>query len=237
MPWCKADALPLDFFSWHCYTADPLELVRRTKGVRKLLDAAGFKSTDSHLNEWNFLPDNDWSGLLAKDAMVRQKWYERLNGPEGAAFVVAALIRLQDAPVDVANYFTAEAPGMGLFSQHGVPSKAFHAFRAFQVMTKLRRLPGAGDTPTGVAALAGGTADRTGAAVLLARHAGAGGPVTVDVRPAPWAGATEYEVLGVDEKNELAQVTGGKAEWCKVTVELPTASVRLVRFAKGKPGK
>ena len=69
------------------------------------------------------------------------------------------------------------------------------------------------------------------------RNAGAGGPVTVDLQPAPWAGATEYEVLGVDEKNEVARVTGGKAEGCKTTVELPTASVRLVRFTKGKAGR
>jgi hypothetical protein len=234
---CKADALPLDFFSWHCYTADPLELVRRARGVRKLLDEAGFKGAESHLNEWNYLPGNDWNGLAAKDALVRQKWYDRLNGPEGAAFVVASLIRLQDAPVDVANYFTAEAPGMGLFSQHGVPSKAFHAFRAFRAVTKLRRLASKNDVPSGVTALAGVSADGTIAVVLLARHAGDDGTVPVDLRPAPWAGATEYEVLGVDEKNELTQVMAGKGEECKVTVDLPLSSVRLIRLAKEKPGR
>ena len=77
----------------------------------------------------------------------------------------------------------------------------------------------------------------TGAAVLLARHAGEGGEVTVSLRPAPWAGATEYEVTGVDEKHELTRVTGGKVEGGKVTVDLPPASVRLVRLAKAKPMK
>jgi hypothetical protein len=234
---CKTDALPLDFFSWHCYTADPLELVRRAHGVRKVLDGAGFKTAESHLNEWNYLPDNDWSGLTAKDALVRQKWYDRLNGPEAAAFVVASLIRLQNAPVDAANYFTAEAPGMGLFSPHGVPSKAFHAFRAFRAMTRTRRLANKGDVPSGVAALAGVTADGTGAAVLMARHTGEGGAVVMGPRPALWAGATTYEIFGVDEKHELARVTSGKAEGCKVTLDLPASSVRLVWFAKEKPGK
>ena len=195
---CKADALPLDFFSWHCYTANPDELMRRAKGVRALLDAAGFARTESHLNEWNYLPGNDWNGLTAKDARARQKWYDRLNGPEGAAFVVASLIRLQDAPVDAANYFTAEAPGMGLFSPHGVPSKAFHAFRAFAALPGLRRLAAKGEA-AGVAALAGVAADASRAAVLLARPAGTGGALTVEVRPALWAGMTRYEVLGIDD--------------------------------------
>jgi hypothetical protein len=122
---------------------------------------------------------------------------------------------------------------MGLFSPHGVPSKTFHAFRAFRAMTKTRRLASKGNVPSGVAALAGITADGTGAAVLLARYAGDGGTVAVDLRPALWTEGTEYEVLGVDEKNELTRVTGGKAEECKVTVDLPAASVRLVRFAGG----
>ncbi len=231
---CKADNLPLDFFSWHAYTADPDELVRRAKGVRKLLDAAGFKSTESHLNEWNYLPDNDWNGLMAKGALVRQKWYDRLNGPEGAAFVVASLIRLQDAQLDAACYFTAEAPGMGLFSPHGVPSKAFHAFRGFGALAGLRRLSTKGDVPAGVSALAGVATDKSSAAVLLARHTGAGGAVTVDVRPAPWAGATQYEILGVDDKRELTRVAAGKADGCKLTVDVPASAVRLVKFAKAK---
>src|SRR5688572_5562177 len=57
---CRSERVPLDFLSWHCYTADVDELVTRAKEIRKLLDAEGFSQTESHLNEWNYLPDNSW---------------------------------------------------------------------------------------------------------------------------------------------------------------------------------
>ena len=110
---CKKDAAPLDFVSWHCYTADPSELVHRAKGVRAALDGAGYKAAESHLNEWNYLPDGSWTGIKVKDAAARERWYARLANEEGAAFTAASLIALHDAPVNAANYFTAEAPGMG----------------------------------------------------------------------------------------------------------------------------
>lgn len=224
---CAKDELPLDFLSWHCYTADPGELVRRAKGVRAALDTAGFKAAESHLNEWNYLPDGDWSGLTAKDAVVREKWYARVSGAEGAAFVAATLIALQDAPLDAACYFTAEAPGMGLFTQHGVPSRAFAAFRAFNELAGLKRLPG--KSPAGVTAVAGvGEQVR----VLLARTGGTGGAVKVAVAPAPWRGGTRYEVLGIDDKSDFTKVASGRAEGCEVTVDVPAGSVRLVKLWK-----
>jgi hypothetical protein len=228
---CKKDALPLDFLSWHCYTADPAELARRAKGVRALLDAAGFNRTQSHLNEWNYLPDGDWSGLTATDAAARERWHARVNDPEGAAFVAAALVALQDAPVDAACYFTAEAPGMGLFSPHGVPSRAFGAFRAFRELVGLKRLKG--DAPPGVVALA---AVGKEARVLLARQRGKGGAVKVALRPAPWDGPTGYEVLALDATRDLSRVAGGTSAACEATVELPAPTVALVRLWKDAKG-
>ena len=222
---CKKDAVPLDFLSWHCYTADPTELVRRAKGVRAVLDGAGFKSTESHLNEWNYLPDGSWTGIKAKDAAARERWYGRLASEEGAAFVAASLISLQDAPVDAANYFTAEAPGMGLFSPHGRPARAFGAFLAFKELVGLKRLPG--KSPPGVFALAGAGEQ---VRVLLARPGGTGGPVKVSVNPAPWPGPTGYEVLAIDAKRDLGRVAGGRADSCEVTVALPAHAVCLVRL-------
>jgi xylan 1,4-beta-xylosidase len=221
---CKKDSAPLDFLSWHCYTADPTEFVRRAKGVRAVLDAAGFKTSESHLNEWNYLPDGSWTGITAKDATARERWYARLANEEGAAFVAATLIALQDAPVDAANYFTAEAPGMGLFSQHGLPSRAFGAFLAFKELAGLKRLPG--KAPAGVFALAGAGEQ---VRVLLARQGGPGGTVKVAVNPTPWKGATG------DAKRDLGKVSSGRADSCEVAVELPAHTVCLVRlWADGK---
>lgn len=222
---CKAERLPLDFLSWHCYTADPSELVLRAKGIRALLDQEGFKSAESHLNEWNFLPDGDWSGLTSKDAAAREKWYARVNSAEGAAFIAAALIALQIAPLDAANYFTAEAPGMGLFSQHGVPSHAFGAFLAFKELSGLKRLPG-GST-AGVSALAGiGKEIR----ILLARQSGEDATLNVAVLSAPWNGGSIYEVLGLDSKRDWGKVDAGRSDACEASIELPARSIRLLKL-------
>jgi xylan 1,4-beta-xylosidase len=224
---CKEDKLPLDFLSWHCYSGDPTEFVRRAKGIRALLDEHGLKATESHLNEWNYLPGGKWDGMMAKEFAVRERWHTRLNGAEGAAFVVSTLTHLQDAPVDVANYFTAEAPGMGLFSPHGTPSRAFGAFRAFKEMAGLKRLPLKGDLPNGVTALAGmGKEVR----VLLARTHGEGGPVKIHLNPAPWQGATYFEIMSIEDGGVLRKTASGQVDRPTFLVDLPSSSVRLVRI-------
>ncbi len=226
---CKRDGAPLDFLSWHCYSGDPAEFARRAKGIRSLLDEAGLKAAESHLNEWNYLPGGKWDGMTSKGSAERERWHARLNGAEGAAFVASALLLMHDAPIDAANYFTAEAPGMGLFSQHGTPSRAFGAFLAFKEVAGLKRLPLKGDAPKGITALAGvGKQSR----VLLARTEGKGGQVKVSLSPAPWKGATRYEVLSVEDGGALKKVADGKADSPALQVDLPSHSVRLVRMWK-----
>jgi hypothetical protein len=224
---CRKDAAPLDFLSWHCYTGDPAELVRRARGVRSLLDGAGFKAAESHLNEWNFLPGGRWDGMVSKDAAARERWHARLNGPEGAAFVASALTLMQDAPVDAANYFTAEAPGMGLFSPHGTPSRAYSAFLAFKEMVGLKRMPLKGEAPKGVVAL-GGTGKEV--RVLLARTDGKRGQVKVILGPALGKGEMRYEILSAEDGGAWKRSAAGKADGPAVQVDLPAHSVRLVRM-------
>jgi len=203
---CRQEAAPLDFFSWHCYAADPTELPRRARAVRALLDAAGHKAAESHLNEWNYLPGGDWGGLLAADPAVRQAWYGRLGGAEGAAFTAGALLLLQDAPADAANYFSAEPQGMGLFNCYGVPRKPFHAMKAVGQLTG-DRLPVRGELPGGAVAAAV-SATRDAIVLVMSRWAGAGGPVRVTVAGLPWAGATKTTVAVLDETRDLEHVRG-----------------------------
>ena len=147
---CKHDAAPLDFFSWHTYTNDPWELVRRARAVRRLLDQRGFAKTESHLNEWSYLPSNDWEPMVTKDAEVRRRWFERLAGPEAASFAVASLLLLQDAPVDVTNYYSADiqrlrhlhrvrCPEKGLLRPEGVQDADRYALAPSDARNNARR--------------------------------------------------------------------------------------------------
>lgn len=137
---CRRDAVPLDFFSWHCYTADPAELGTRSRAIRRLLDSNGFTKTENHLNEWNYLPRNDWQPISkAATPTARRRHFDEMAGAAGAAFIATALMELQDAPVDVCNLFHGESGGFGIFTPEGVPLKAYEALRAFRRLVETPR--------------------------------------------------------------------------------------------------
>lgn len=180
---CQRESLTLDFFSWHCYTANPAELSVRAAGIRQLLDAHGFKAAESHLNEWNYLPDNTWNPILRNSPPEqRQLFYERMAGAEGAAFIISALLALQDAPVDLANLFHGELGAFGLFTEHGVPSKNYYAFKTFATLAatdhRLQVRP-KDALPPGLAAAAGVHAATQQAVILLSNFSNS--PVEVQI--------------------------------------------------------
>ena len=70
--------------------------------------------TESHLNEWNYLPGNTWKPISKTGSPEeRESFYVKMAGPPGAAFLATTLIELQDAPVDVCNLFHGELGGFG----------------------------------------------------------------------------------------------------------------------------
>jgi hypothetical protein len=130
LAFCVQHELPLDFFSWHQYCADPADIITSARTVRTHLDSAGFIQTESHLDEWN-LWDADW-GCIYRPGEERNKraMFERQKGEEGASFVAAVFTRLQDAPVDLAAYYDGQPLALfcGLFDYYGVPQKTYYAF-------------------------------------------------------------------------------------------------------------
>lgn len=231
---CRADAAPLDFLSWHCYTNDPHEYPARAKAVRRLLDAAGFKGTESHLNEWNHLPGNDWAGMLAADSKTRRRWREAVGGPTGAAVVAATLLLLQDAPLDAANLFTADPQEFGLFDHHGVPAASFYALKAFGALADAGdRLTVTGDVPAGVAVGAAVSTKRTEVVVLVSQWKGTG-ISTLQVGGLSWAGPTKCTILAVDVRHELEEIRYQRlGADGRLTLDLSAPTVALVRLMAG----
>jgi len=232
---CKRESAPLDFLSWHIYTDDPEAVLARAKAVRRWLDDSGFAKTESHLNEWNYLPGNDWGPMLGRDPKVRRAWYERQGGPEGAAFTACVLIGLQDAGVDVANFYSADSGGFGLFDEFGGPKKNFYAFKAFRaVLDTPHRVEATGGEAGRLAVLAGVDAAKQEATILLSHYREATGPITVEVKNLPWEGATGVEVLVADAARDLAKVQAVElpAKALKLTVDLPAPAVGLIKLRK-----
>lgn len=138
LAYCREKSLPLDFFSWHQYSDDPQVFVNDAEDIRRLLDEYGFNATESFLDEWNsslkgVFPgtEKDLDEYLPLEKLIAGKF-----GSRGAAFVAATLSMLQDAPVDMANYFSADYNPLGLFNVYGVPTKAFSAFKAFNRLSQ-----------------------------------------------------------------------------------------------------
>ena len=226
---CRSESLPLDFFSWHCYTDNPAELPARARAVRRVLDARGFPKTESHLNEWNFLPGNSWDVLSRKAAPeTRQRAADQMAGAAGGTFLAASLIELQDAPVDVCNFFHGETGGFGLFTEVGVPTRNYHAMLAFaRLLETPKRARVTGAIPGKFAIAAGTDAARAKCGVLVANVTG-GEEVRITFSKIPWPGESTIEVRIVDEQHPLEPLANQALAGNELTLKLPPSSVALV---------
>ncbi|MBC7964655.1 MAG: hypothetical protein H7Z17_01920 [Fuerstia sp.] len=223
---CRSDNLPLDFFSWHTYTNSPREFVQRARAIRRLLDESGFQRTENHLNEWNYLPDNDWSPMLGKQPQLRQSWFDRIHGNEGAAFTAASLIGFQDAPLDAANYYSADIHGFGMFSEHGVPHRNYDAIRLFaKMLATTERLDVSGNLPAAVSILAGINADRTQCHILASNHSSTSYELTV--RLDSWSQNQEIE-WQVESLEPSLKLTPASATTESLTIQLKAHSISFV---------
>ncbi len=204
---CRKDNVPLNFFSWHCYTADPSELTARSRAIRQLLDSHGFTETESHLNEWNFLPGNSWSPIGKSGTPVgRQRYYEEMAGAPGAAFIATALVELQDAPVDVCNLFHGELGAFGIFTEQGVPQKSWQALRAFQGLHETpRRVATRGAVPGKLALAAGLNADGREATILVSNFNDPRSDFVVNWKGFAWTGGATAEIRVVSAGSDFAQ--------------------------------
>lgn len=197
---CRDRGLPLDFFSWHRYADDPADFARRAQAVRQWLDQHGFARTESHLNEWNYLPGEDWRPMMSEgQGVVRENWSAELRGPKGAAFAVWTLLSLQDAPIDMANFYAADIQAFGLFNFHGVPQKTYFAFRTFRALLDTPRRVQTPPCVTGQVAIGAGLdGSGTCAAVLLSNFHTTLGLPDLTLRQLPWNGPTAFELCIVD---------------------------------------
>ncbi len=214
---CKDRSIPLDFVSWHLYTNNPAECLARAKGVRETLDRFGFTKTELHLNEWNYLPDMDWSACMSpkKQGAPRERFYDRVGNTEGAAFIAACLINFQDTSLDVANYYTTDTQGFGLFTFHGAPRKNYQTFKAFKLLLDTpHRVQATGGDPAHLAIAAGLNADKSALGILISNYNSQSESIQINVKGLPWQGEAICQILILDSARpgqDRIPRTGGEA--------------------------
>jgi hypothetical protein len=233
--YCKERSAPLDFLSWHMYTADATAPSRGARGLRRVLDDLGFTKTESHLDEWNYLPDNNWGPMLSRNGPLLEKWFAEAASARGAALAAAVLLDLQDAPIDMANFYTGDNGGWGLFSVYGVPKKTYHAFRAFKALVDHpHRRAVEGARPGELSAAAGMTPDGRELAVVVSNYRCGDRHIELQLENLPWSGRTECEVSLLDQTNDLAPRAKRIVEGPRVEIveDLPAPGV-LVLLVRG----
>ena len=252
---CRTRQLPLDFYSWHIYTDSPKQLLRKVGIARKLLDEKGFVATESHMNEWRPIIDGrlsakdgqppttvDGAFPAARDGQALttvEEAFARNRNHESAAFAANVLMQLQDAPLDVANYYTADDSPWSMFNEFGVPGKVFFAFKAFRLLLDCpNRLAVEGALGTDeVSALAGISDDRQTAAFMVSNYRGQPRQLVVKLKGLPPANGGRMETFLVDETHELEKMGDEPLDGANpvVNLRLPPGTVWLVKLKHVPP--
>jgi xylan 1,4-beta-xylosidase len=139
----RVNRLPLDFFSWHFRSFDsndPYVFVSIARQLRTILDARGFGSTRSILDEWGADPA------------------EAMPLPQRAAFNASALIYMLGGPIDSQTY-DSSADSLG-----GLPA----TFGSMKSTPQLIRTTGGDDL--GFALLAARSQDKRSIQILIGNY-------------------------------------------------------------------
>ena len=216
---------PLDFFSYHSYSA-PREALRQVRYADRLLDEYGFTKdkTKRVFDEWLPFPA-----------------LESLGSAHQAAAIAAELIGLQNGPCDIACIYDARC-GVGLFSPlfnplTQKPHKAYYAFVAFNELRKRGTAvkacvvsPKDHKDHKGSANAASFVAE----SVYAAAARGADGAVAVMLAN---VGSKEKPFVldmggGVSSRPAVCRIIDGKRTWKEIPLPaaLPPRSVLLVEY-------
>ncbi|MBO7721233.1 MAG: hypothetical protein J6T01_02390 [Kiritimatiellae bacterium] len=131
LEFCSARKLPLDFCGYTIYTRDPETLARSAETARKQLDEHGYKDTKITIGEWHWGPVG-WRGHgSVSSPRFSEAWSRELIGYNSAAFTAAALIRMQDTPIDYMHFYAMKCGSWGLFDGYRRPYPCYYSMLAF----------------------------------------------------------------------------------------------------------
>lgn len=113
--------VPIDFFSWHGYNADPMVLIAKGERIRGLLDKYGYVNAESICNEWNYV-----QSFFGEDFNYSVK---KIHGEKGASFIMTFISEAQKSSIDMLMYYDTR-PGKfnGVFDYYDYsPLKGYYA--------------------------------------------------------------------------------------------------------------
>jgi hypothetical protein len=145
-------------------------------------------------------------------------------------------MRLQDEPVDMTNFYTADTSAWSMFGQFGIRTPVYYAFKAFDALAKHPSrvacdVVAAGDASPTVAC-AGLNDGGTSAAVLVSTFAAPAGRREITLAGLPWKEPSQVEALLVSDAHALVPIAATTVATSpgtlRIAVELPPDTVCLV---------
>lgn len=112
--------VPIDFFSWHGYNADPIVLIDKGERIRAILDKYGYIHAESICNEWNYM--QNFFGTEYVDSI------KHIHGIKGATFVMSFISEAQKTSIDMLMYYdTRPSKFNGMFNYYDyAPLKGYY---------------------------------------------------------------------------------------------------------------
>lgn len=213
--------IPLDFFSWHCYTNDVRWVLDAAEQAKKYLDKYGLTKTESILNEWNYL--YGWNG----DDFIET--VKGIGDARGAAFSAAVMCACQNSPVDMLMYYDAQPSVFnGLFNFYTLkPQAGYYPFLMFSELKETGAQTFASSSDKDVFVLA--SAGEKKAAMIVYY------PSPKDKRPQHKTITIkgfdkEPELYLVDPTHTWEKINGYSYAFGEVRVYLPPFSVLFMRL-------
>ncbi len=98
LQYMKENEVPIDFFSWHMYCAEPAAMVKQAGVIRAMLDRHGYNDSMAILDELNYI--KGWMGDEYLDSIMS------IHGMKGAAFTMACISEAQHTDgIDMLMYY------------------------------------------------------------------------------------------------------------------------------------
>ena len=154
-------SVPMDFYSFHCYTRDPEIMRGCIAEARALVDSYGYRDAELSLNEWNY--NCGWQG----EGFMRG--VRTILSQKGAAYTAACMCIAQESALDTMMYYDARPCAYnGLFAAYTYDLlPGYYPFKFFSVLADLGKYVPVSDMPCGVYATA--ATDGRKHAVMLTR--------------------------------------------------------------------
>ena len=219
--------LTMDFYSYHCYTSVPENLLTYIKNGEKILEKYGFSGMETILNEWNY--NCGWLGENFTNGI------EAILGLKGASYAAACMCFAQASSLGMLMYYDARPSAYnGLFKPYTLKiNYTYYPFKMFGDLAELGKAATVEGLEKGLYAVA--ATDGKKHALMLTRYLDAGVEgenaepieISLGLEKGKKYAAKAYVI---NEQNKPIEIEASLCECGKLALSCPMYSIAFVEI-------